>query len=276
MVKSKKEGCVPCEFSMDWPAPAPLQTVAGSRSRCSAVQSTAFVVWPPQQGACPRVFMSTSHVSSAEKRETASPSPALAWEGGSEEQGPGDGRSALRPAPGLLCRQRPHQAVTWRQSPQNCRAGEGAAGEMLGALTRSVCLLCWRRDWSDWEERPVSAVCLFCEKQAETTEQLCAHMEVRRTLRLISSRPAPRRRPHHGLARLSPSFPELLPLRSGACGKREAGHSSCPRPWAHAGGRGGTAPRCGLAAPRGKDLEKRAETPGCASLLCKEARSEQL
>ncbi|XP_054582217.1 zinc finger protein 277 isoform X4 [Eptesicus fuscus] len=32
-------------------------------------------------------------------------------------------------------------------------------------------------DWSDWEERPVSAVCLFCEKQAETTEQLCAHME---------------------------------------------------------------------------------------------------
>ncbi|XP_070280909.1 zinc finger protein 277 isoform X2 [Myotis yumanensis] len=32
-------------------------------------------------------------------------------------------------------------------------------------------------DWSDWEECPVSAVCLFCEKQAETTEQLCAHME---------------------------------------------------------------------------------------------------
>ncbi|XP_054427345.1 zinc finger protein 277 [Pteronotus mesoamericanus] len=32
-------------------------------------------------------------------------------------------------------------------------------------------------DWSDWEERPVSAVCLFCEKQAETIEKLCVHME---------------------------------------------------------------------------------------------------
>ncbi|XP_030896910.1 zinc finger protein 277 [Leptonychotes weddellii] len=32
-------------------------------------------------------------------------------------------------------------------------------------------------DWSDWEERPDSAVCLFCEKQAETVEKLCVHME---------------------------------------------------------------------------------------------------
>ncbi|XP_025785096.1 zinc finger protein 277 [Puma concolor] len=32
-------------------------------------------------------------------------------------------------------------------------------------------------DWSDWEERPDSAVCLFCEKQAETIEKLCVHME---------------------------------------------------------------------------------------------------
>ncbi|KAF6087192.1 zinc finger protein 277 [Phyllostomus discolor] len=32
-------------------------------------------------------------------------------------------------------------------------------------------------DWSDWEERPVSAVCLFCEKQAETIEKLCVHMK---------------------------------------------------------------------------------------------------
>ncbi|KAB1276515.1 Zinc finger protein 277, partial [Camelus dromedarius] len=32
-------------------------------------------------------------------------------------------------------------------------------------------------DWSDWEEHPVSAVCLFCEKQAETIEKLCVHME---------------------------------------------------------------------------------------------------
>lgn len=40
---------------------------------------------------------------------------------------------------------------------------------------RFVC----RRDWSDWEEHPVSAVCLFCEKQAETIEKLCVHMKVR-------------------------------------------------------------------------------------------------
>ncbi|XP_048949391.1 zinc finger protein 277 isoform X2 [Canis lupus baileyi] len=32
-------------------------------------------------------------------------------------------------------------------------------------------------DWSDWEEHPDSAVCLFCEKQAETIEKLCVHME---------------------------------------------------------------------------------------------------
>uniref|UniRef100_A0A8D0C2R0 Zinc finger protein 277 n=1 Tax=Salvator merianae TaxID=96440 RepID=A0A8D0C2R0_SALMN len=31
--------------------------------------------------------------------------------------------------------------------------------------------------WSDWEEQPVCAVCLFCEKQADTTEKLYAHME---------------------------------------------------------------------------------------------------
>ncbi|XP_049749574.1 zinc finger protein 277 isoform X1 [Elephas maximus indicus] len=32
-------------------------------------------------------------------------------------------------------------------------------------------------DWSDWEEIPVSAVCLFCDKQAETVEKLYVHME---------------------------------------------------------------------------------------------------
>ncbi|KAF7246520.1 hypothetical protein EYD10_07276 [Varanus komodoensis] len=32
-------------------------------------------------------------------------------------------------------------------------------------------------DWSDWEEHPVCAVCLFCEKQAETTKKLYIHME---------------------------------------------------------------------------------------------------
>ncbi|XP_023592799.1 zinc finger protein 277 [Trichechus manatus latirostris] len=32
-------------------------------------------------------------------------------------------------------------------------------------------------DWSDWEEIPASAVCLFCEKQAETVEKLYVHME---------------------------------------------------------------------------------------------------
>lgn len=33
-------------------------------------------------------------------------------------------------------------------------------------------------DWSDWEEHPTTAVCLFCEKQAEAMETLRAHMEV--------------------------------------------------------------------------------------------------
>ncbi|XP_054845159.1 zinc finger protein 277 isoform X2 [Eublepharis macularius] len=32
-------------------------------------------------------------------------------------------------------------------------------------------------DWSGWEEHPVCAVCLFCEKQTDTTEKLYVHME---------------------------------------------------------------------------------------------------
>uniref|UniRef100_A0A8D0GQC4 Zinc finger protein 277 n=1 Tax=Sphenodon punctatus TaxID=8508 RepID=A0A8D0GQC4_SPHPU len=40
------------------------------------------------------------------------------------------------------------------------------------------------RDWSDWEEHPVCAVCLFCEKQADTTEKLYVHMKVRHTMLL--------------------------------------------------------------------------------------------
>ncbi|KAM5172282.1 LOW QUALITY PROTEIN: zinc finger protein 277 [Mantella aurantiaca] len=32
-------------------------------------------------------------------------------------------------------------------------------------------------DWSDWEENPVSAVCLFCDKQADTNEKLLCHMK---------------------------------------------------------------------------------------------------
>ncbi|XP_075713202.1 zinc finger protein 277 [Rhinoderma darwinii] len=32
-------------------------------------------------------------------------------------------------------------------------------------------------DWSDWEEHPISAFCLFCEKQADTTEKLLFHMK---------------------------------------------------------------------------------------------------
>ncbi|XP_069832260.1 zinc finger protein 277 [Dendropsophus ebraccatus] len=32
-------------------------------------------------------------------------------------------------------------------------------------------------DWSDWEEHPMSAFCLFCEKQADTTEKLLVHMK---------------------------------------------------------------------------------------------------
>ncbi|KAK7798699.1 hypothetical protein U0070_000351 [Myodes glareolus] len=33
-------------------------------------------------------------------------------------------------------------------------------------------------DWSDWQEYPVCAVCLFCEKQEETIDQLYVHMKV--------------------------------------------------------------------------------------------------
>ncbi|XP_069484014.1 zinc finger protein 277 isoform X2 [Ambystoma mexicanum] len=32
-------------------------------------------------------------------------------------------------------------------------------------------------DWSDWDEHPASAVCLFCEKLADTTEKLLTHMK---------------------------------------------------------------------------------------------------
>nr|XP_024657810.1 zinc finger protein 277-like [Maylandia zebra] len=33
------------------------------------------------------------------------------------------------------------------------------------------------RDWSDWQAHPVSAVCLFCDHQSETLEQIYAHMK---------------------------------------------------------------------------------------------------
>ncbi|XP_040266990.1 zinc finger protein 277 isoform X1 [Bufo bufo] len=32
-------------------------------------------------------------------------------------------------------------------------------------------------DWSDWEEHPMSAFCLFCDTQADTTEKLLLHMK---------------------------------------------------------------------------------------------------
>ncbi|KFQ85578.1 Zinc finger protein 277, partial [Phoenicopterus ruber ruber] len=41
-------------------------------------------------------------------------------------------------------------------------------------------------DWSDWEEHPVCAVCLFCEQQADTTEKLYLHMQVRLVLNISS------------------------------------------------------------------------------------------
>uniref|UniRef100_A0A8C2X3M9 Zinc finger protein 277 n=1 Tax=Cyclopterus lumpus TaxID=8103 RepID=A0A8C2X3M9_CYCLU len=33
-------------------------------------------------------------------------------------------------------------------------------------------------DWSDWRARPVCAVCLFCDDQSETMEQIYSHMKV--------------------------------------------------------------------------------------------------
>lgn len=69
-------------------------------------------------------------------------------------------------------------------------------------------------------------MCLFCEKQAETTEQLCAHMEVRPTAHFIL--PAARggdRTDSPGYALRSWST-----CHSGAehAGKQKAGHTSCP------------------------------------------------
>lgn len=125
-------------------------------------------------------------------------------------------------------------AVMCRQSSQNCRAGETdgfwGTGEILhGALTKGSAFSGGRRDWSDWEERPVSAVCLFCEKQAETTEQLCAHMEVRRSfhpvlLRGEATTPRPRQ--------VTPLF---LPLQSKQGSRRQAS-PSYPWPSAHCPG----------------------------------------
>lgn len=34
-------------------------------------------------------------------------------------------------------------------------------------------------DWSDWEAHPVSAVCLFCDHQSETMDQIYTHMKVK-------------------------------------------------------------------------------------------------
>uniref|UniRef100_A0A6I8RCF2 Zinc finger protein 277 n=1 Tax=Xenopus tropicalis TaxID=8364 RepID=A0A6I8RCF2_XENTR len=42
-------------------------------------------------------------------------------------------------------------------------------------------------DWSDWEENPISAVCLFCENQEDTTEKLLCHMKVMILLTNIKS-----------------------------------------------------------------------------------------
>lgn len=33
-------------------------------------------------------------------------------------------------------------------------------------------------DWSDWQAHPVSAVCLFCDHQSETMDQIYTHMKV--------------------------------------------------------------------------------------------------
>lgn len=96
-------------------------------------------------------------------------------------------------------------------------------------------------------------MCLFCEKQAETTEQLCAHMEVRR---LISSCSAQRgRRPHRGLARLHPC--SWSTFHSGG---RQA-MPSCPRPGGMEGGEGRGRAQVWSYSSSGKDLERRAEIP---------------
>lgn len=38
--------------------------------------------------------------------------------------------------------------------------------------------VCVCSDWSDWQAHPVSAVCLFCDHQSETMEQIYTHMKV--------------------------------------------------------------------------------------------------
>lgn len=43
----------------------------------------------------------------------------------------------------------------------------------------AVWLLCLvHSDWSDWQAHPVSAVCLFCDHQSETMDQIYTHMKV--------------------------------------------------------------------------------------------------
>lgn len=37
-------------------------------------------------------------------------------------------------------------------------------------------------DWSDWQAHPVSAVCLFCDHQSETMDQIYTHMKVQQHL----------------------------------------------------------------------------------------------
>lgn len=46
-------------------------------------------------------------------------------------------------------------------------------------------------DWSDWQAHPVSAVCLFCDHQSETMDQIYTHMKVRQhTLSVVSAQRA--------------------------------------------------------------------------------------
>lgn len=49
---------------------------------------------------------------------------------------------------------------------------------LWSVVMRFTCGLVVLSDWSDWRAHPVSVVCLFCDHQSETMEQIYTHMKV--------------------------------------------------------------------------------------------------
>ncbi|XP_043405526.1 zinc finger protein 277 isoform X5 [Chelonia mydas] len=76
----------------------------------------------------------------------------------------------------LLCDVLPEDRLL-REQLQQKRLEFGKSWEEVQSEDDRELLDNLEEDWSDWEEHPVCAVCLFCEKQADTTKKLCFHMK---------------------------------------------------------------------------------------------------